>query len=292
MIKYFFFFIISTKLFAEPCNVEFYSKIYKNENSQILTSKDIIKNSSCAEELNNKITALISKKDGDIFVSNIEKEFGNENLHITPRKLMIQSLQNIFREQLTANSNLYFFDIKTIGGPKTLALNEEETIRSICESCQNHGDKNVKLEISSALNGTTKAFWYNTKLFAKVKVIKAKNTLGFQQKSLSKDDFFTDETFTMMPDNLLGSLENIQFFRPNRTIVSGSIITNMDITPINLVNYGVPVKATLKNAVINLTKIATPMRNAQYGETVELKVGSNKTISGKVIDFNQVVIEL
>jgi hypothetical protein len=66
----------------------------------------------------------------------------------------------------------------------------------------------------------------------------------------------------------------------------------MDIQPVNLVNYGTPVKINLKNSAISLTKIASPTRSAQFGESVELKINNEKTITGKVIDYNQVVIEL
>ena len=88
---------------------------------------------------------------------------------------------------------------------------------------------------------------------AKIKVFKAKKTLSFQQKNLTPDDFYSDEIFTSMPDNILGSLDNISFFKPNKTILQGSVVSNMDVQPVNLVNYGVPVKVVLKNQNIGLT---------------------------------------
>ena len=130
MKKIFFLLFISTNIFAEPCNVEIYSKIFKLENVQSLFSKDVIKSSNCSDEINNKISLTLSKKEGEVFASVLEKEIGNDHLHITPRKISLNSMPNVFREQLTTNSNLYFFDLKTIGSSKTLVLNEDESIKA------------------------------------------------------------------------------------------------------------------------------------------------------------------
>lgn len=294
MMKYFLGLLtfFSLNLWAEPCNLELPAKIYRLDKTQNILAKDVVRNSTCNEEINNKVINLLNNNSGDLFVSAIENQIGNQNLHITPRKIIIANLADIFREQLTAESNLYFFDVRSIGQASTLNLDEAENIRAICESCNTYGSKNIKIEITNSLTGNIKAFWYTSKIFAKVKVIKAKQTLSFQQKNLSAQDFYQDETFTMLPDNLLGSLENIQFYKPTKTIMVGTIVTNMDIAPVNLVTYGTPAKVVLKNQTISLVKMATPIRSAQYGESVELKIGNNKTISGKVIDFNQVVIEL
>ena len=35
-----------------------------------------------------------------------------------------------------------------------------------------------------------------------------------------------------------------------------------------------------------------PLRSARFGDIVELKGPNNKNLSGKVVDFNKVVIEL
>lgn len=291
---FFSFIFFSINIMAEPCNVELFAKIYKLDKNQILFPKDIVKNNSCNEETLTKISKLLSQVEtNDGFsISKIEKEIGDNFVHITPRKLAIIDLSSELRAQLTPNSNLYFLDIRSMNKLNVLSLSEEESLKINCESCSTLGEKNIKIEILNPIANSQKTLWMSSKIFAKVKVIKAKRSLSFQQKSLSPEDVYTDETLTMMTDNLLSTTEHIQFFKPNRTILQGSILTNMDITPVNLVNYGVPVKATLKSDSIGLTKIVTPTRSAQFGEMVELKVGNNKTISGKVIDYNQVVIEL
>ena len=280
---------------AEPCLVELYSKIYRFDKDQGLGMTDIIKSSTCDEQTNKKITQLITNGDNDLYISKIEKAIADQEVHLTPRKISFALVSELLRTQLTANSNLYFLDIHSLNNTHALSISENETLKANCEACTTLGEKNIKIEISNPINNTLKANWITSKIMAKIKVFKAKKTLSFQQKNLTADDFYSDEIFTSMPDNVLGSLDNIAFFKPNKTILQGSVIGNMDVQPVNLVNYGVPVKVILKNQNIGLTKTMLPTRSAQFGESVELHVGGvgeNKTISGKVIDFNQVVIEI
>lgn len=285
-------FLLNFKLQAEPCSVDLYSKIYTLEKNQSLTSKEAIHTNNCSDTIIKQIVANISKKSDVIYSSQIEKELDLKDVHITPRKIFISELSSLFHEQLTANSNLFFLDIKSLNGIRSISLTEGEFAKSNCESCTSFGEKNIKIEIADPLNSTARALWFSSKIFAKIKVFKAKHTLSFQTQSFGSEDFVAEETLTMMPDSILGSLENIRFYKPNKTILQGSIVTMMDIQPVNLVNYGTPVKAILKNSVISLTKMAEATRSAQFGESVELKVGNNKTITGKVIDYNKVVIEL
>ena len=128
---------------------------------------------------------------------------------------------------------------------------------------------------------------------AKIKVFKAKRNLSFQQKHLEANDFYADEIYTGNPENIVTTLDNITFYKANRTILQGSAVSNLDLQAVNLINYGTPVNVTLKNQNINLQRTAMPNRSAQFGEIIELKnPNNNKIIAGKVVDYNKVVIEL
>jgi flagella basal body P-ring formation protein FlgA len=277
---------------AESCNVELFSKIYREENNQALTSKDVIYKTTCNNEVAGKLSQLISSANGMISASFLEKEFPNHAVNITPRKISLLDLPSMFKDQLSANSNLYFFNVQSMNQLQVLSLVEGETAKSVCESCSNIGEKNIKIDIANPIANTQRTLWFTSKILAKVKVLKAKRTLGFQEKNLTQDDFYTEDTFTSMPQNIVSQVENINFYKPNKTLTEGSIITNMDLQAVNLVNYGTPVKVVLKNQNINLSKNAMPVRSAQFGEAIEVQTTNNKKVLGRVIDYNKVVIEL
>lgn len=278
---------------AENCNVELFSKIYRIDANQTLSSRDVVYKTNCDKEVTGKISQIISNATGVLTASFIEKEFIKQSVVISPRKITLLDLSSTFRDQLTANSNLYFFNIHSMNQVQTLSLVDGEIAKATCESCSNLGEKNIKIDITNPIANTNRTLWFSAKILAKVKVLKAKRNIGYQEKNLSLEDFYSEETFTSMPQNILGQLDNINFYRPNKTITEGSVVTNMDLQPVNLVNYGTPVKIILKSQNINLSNHALPVRSARFGETIELQTTNNsKKVLGRVIDYNKVVIEL
>jgi len=291
--------LISLRAAAESqtCGVQLFSKVYRLENNQALNSSDIIQASDCDSLVLNKISQLVSGSNGTISAEllkrEVAKDFNNINLEISPRKTALLDLNNSMREQLTGGTNLYFLDTKSLNGLRTVGLVEGEQLKVNCESCSTFGEKNLKLDISNPIANTTRTLWFSSKIMAKIKVFKARRSISFQQKHLEADDFYADEIYSLSPDNVVTSLENIHFYKSNKTIIQGAVVSNMDLQAVNLVNFGTPVSVTLKNANINLSRKAIPNRSALFGETIELKNPSNnKVISGKVVDYNKVVIEL
>jgi len=245
----------------------------------------------------NKISQLVSGSNGtisaDFLKREVAKDFNTINLEISPRKTALLDLNTTMREQLTGGTNLYFLDTKSLNGLRTVGLVEGEQLKVNCESCSTFGEKNLKLDITNPIANSTRTLWFSSKIMAKVKVFKARRNISFQQKHLEADDFYADEIYSLSPDNIVTSLENIHFYKSNKTIIQGAVVSNMDLQAVNLVNFGTPVSLTLKNANINLSRKAIPNRSALFGETIELKNPSNnKVITGKVVDYNKVVIEL
>jgi flagella basal body P-ring formation protein FlgA len=294
MIKIFLFtFLLTNFAFAAQCIVDLYPKVYRLNKNRSFLEKDLIKYSDCSKNINAAIIKKIEETTKEINISKIETSFTELGTHITPRKIIIFELGEVLKEQLNKNNNFFFLDVKQIqNSTNAISLNENESLNFSCESCNSLGDKTLKIESINSVNNKSNVFWINTKIMAKIKVYKAKSNLGYQLKKLSKTDFIEDEIFSITPESVLGSLDNIEFFCPNKTIMEGSIITNIDIRPVNIIEYGSPVKAILKSDRLNLSKNGTAMRAAQFGDPIEINLGNNKTITGKAIDYNQAVIEL
>lgn len=282
---------------ASICSVELFSKIYRLESNQSLFNSDIVHKTNCDSSISTKISQLISNSSGTVGAEflkrELAKDFNTTKIEITPRKLSLLELNLVLRDQLTNGSNLYFFNLKSLNRINTISLLEDEQIKASCESCNGFGEKNIKIDIASHLQGSTRTLWFSSKIMAKVKVFKAKRSLSFQQNHLEVEDFYADEIFTASPENTLTTLVNINFYKVNKNILQGSVISNLDLQAVNLINFGTPVNVRLKNQNINLQRTAMPTRSALYGEVIELRnPNNNKTIAGKVVDYNKVVIEL
>lgn len=296
--KYFFltFLFMSANSFSSECGIDLFSKVYRLSEGQTLQARDIIHSSNCSPEITNKIAALVSNSEGTVGVdflrAELQKEFSDVTISFSTKKLSLLNLSSAMRDQLLTNTNLFFTQSRSLNGLSTLGIVDGEQIRAVCDSCQSFGEKTIKVDIMNVVSNTSRSLWFSSKIMAKVKVVKANRNISFQQKNLDPKDFYFDEVLTMSPENVLTTLDNISFYKSNKTIVQNAIVSNLDIQAINLVNYGTPASVTLKSDTISLQKTAMPIRSARFGESVELKGPNNKNITGKVVDFNKVEIVL
>ncbi len=286
----------SFNLSASECGIELYSKIYRLTDDQALQARDLVKNTTCSPEITNKLSALISNSQGSVgtdFLKNeLKKDFPDLEINFVNKKLSLLSLTSTLKDQLLPDTNLFFAQARSLNGVSSLGLSEGEHLRPICDACTSFGEKNIKIDITNVVDNTNRTLWFTSKIMAKVKVVKAKRSISFQQKTLDAQDFYLDEIMTMSPDNALTTLDNIRFYKSNKTILQNAVVSNMDLQAVNLINFGTPVSVTLVNSSISLQRTAMPIRSARFGETIELKGPNNKNIAGKVVDFNKVVIEL
>ncbi|NOT79165.1 MAG: hypothetical protein HOP07_09225 [Bacteriovoracaceae bacterium] len=291
-----FLFFFSLAANSTECSIESFSKIYRTYKEQAIQTKDFVVQSNCEDEILNKISALLSSAEGtlgtDFLKNEIKKDFPQLELTFLLNKISLLDLSEAFKEKLASGTNLSFLQTRSLNGLNTLGLVEGEQMRVICDSCQSLGEKTIKVDIVNPIKNSNRAAWFNSKIMAKIKVVKASRNISFQQQNLKSQDFYIDEVNTMSADNSLTTLENIQFYKSNKTIMQNSVVSIADLQSINLINYGTPVQVSLLNQNISLHKSAMPLRSARFGDIVELKGPNNKNLSGKVVDFNKVVIEL
>jgi flagella basal body P-ring formation protein FlgA len=290
------FILASFDLSAAECGIELFAKVYRLNAGQALQARDVVRESNCSPEITNKLASLVSSSEGTVgssfLQSELQKDFTDITINFPTKKLSLLDLNSSLRDQLLSNTNLYFTQARSLNAISSLGLVEGEQMTAVCDSCQSFGEKNIKIDIANIVSNTNRSVWFASKIMAKVKVVKANRTISFQQKGLDAKDFYFDEVFTMSPDNVLTTLDNINFYKLNKTIMQNAVISNLDLQAVNLVNYGTPASVVLSNQNISLQKNAMPMRSARFGETVELKGPNNKNITGKVVDYNKVVIEL
>lgn len=296
--KYLFpvFILISFNLSASECGIELFAKVYRMSANQALQARDIVRASNCSPEITSKLTTLVSNSEGtvgsDFLKNELKKDFPDIAVNFSNKKLSLLDLEASLKDQLLANSNLYFTQARSLNSLSSLGLVEGEQMRAVCDSCQSFGEKNIKIDIANVIDNTNRTVWFSSKIMAKIKVVKASRNISFQQKNLDPKDFYFEEVMTMSPENALTTLDNINFYKSNKTILQNAVVSNFDLQPVNLINYGTPVSVVLSNQSISLQRTAMPMRSAHLGETIELKGPNNKNIAGKVVDYNKVVIEL
>lgn len=282
---------------VEKCTITSFATIYRLSPAQYFNPKEVIQNSTCNEFINNKFSSLLSSTEGIALSSHLVNELANEfqnlTIEVLPNKISLQNLNDKLKNTLSENSNLYFTDTRQVNNKKLFALKENEKLEVFCDNCMSYGERNIRIDTVNILEGTRITHWVSSKLAANVSVLKAKHNIPLQKNKFEKEDFITEKLLTTEPNRFISNYEDVKFYKPSKTLIRGMPITTQDISPIQLVRYGTPVKLILKNQNINIQRSAIPHRSGAFGEIIELKnPQNNKLITGKVIDFNKVLIEL
>ena len=151
--KYFSFLLLfsSFNLAASECEVELFSKVYRMNANQVLQARDLVKDSTCSPEISNKLATLVTSSEGvvgsDFLKTEIQKDFPDLSISFTNKKLSLMDLNLALKNQLLPNSNLFFSQARSLNGISTLGLAEGEQMSAVCDSCQNFGEKNIKVNI-------------------------------------------------------------------------------------------------------------------------------------------------
>lgn len=273
---------------SESCTINTWNKIYTSDQGTVDVST-LIKESDCSDSLKLKFVDAISKYEGQIPSYQLSEEIGSQ-VSITPKKIAIDSLDNLLRSKLNLSDKHKFNEIKghTFNA---LTLEEAEQV-SVKLPNIGLGQKHIALEVTNPISGAIKKHWLSAVLKVKTKALVSKSYLSFNNSGIETDQFEIKEIYSEHPDRLFANFNQLQFHRVGRPIAQGQVVKKNDLSPLLLVRVGVPASVVYKNNNLNLSSKAVPSNSGKFGDVIRLKTKTNKIITGRVLDFNKVEIRL
>lgn len=279
---------------SAPCEVELAEKIYHfGEDTD--SSLQLWRSSSCSKDFNQKLRDFLLSSSGPVRSSQLEEILSQESsspFQFAPQRVRIFNLKERMHQRfgLSQNQELKNFRMVDKGH---LLLEKGEFLDFKCANCRKTGEKSIEIHISHSASGKNKVRWLKADGIVKTKALIPKTTLRVSHNGLAPKDFEVVEVDTQSPQDLFTEKDQLVFFRLNKPLSQGQALTHQDLAPINLVKVGSPVKIILNRKNLSLSYRASALRSAKLGESVKLRAqNSNKIITGKVIDFNKVEIEL
>lgn len=174
-----------------------------------------------------------------------------------------------------------------------LTVKETQSLNVSCNQCTHTGNKNIKVEIVDGLNSRYQNHWVQAELAAKTTALFPKRSIPVNNQALTPGDFETKTIYHSRPEQFFTEAKQLVFYKVNKPKSNGEPIQFQDLTPVNLVKMGQPATVILKNNGLRLETIAIPSQSGKLGQQVRLKnTRTQKTIIGKVINFNKVEVEL
>jgi flagella basal body P-ring formation protein FlgA len=295
MIKTLFFYILFLLSFIlnsiEACEIISYSRIIRPEKIN-LNFKDVVKKSNCKSATKLKFVKAIQTSKGLLSSRMLQKEFAIK-ADILPRKIRIEILEEVLINNYDLSNRWAFQKTHAVGQPAIILLSANESLSFECALCTRAGDKSIKVYIHDAIKGSKRLKWIKSTLMTRTFALISVADFHVNNKPLSLTQFTVKEVFSKHPESFFTNKEKLRFYKLNKILRKNTAINHSDLSPVSLVKNGQAVTIELKNETLSLFGKAIPLKNAFFGETLQLRnLKSNKVIIGKVVDYNKVVVEL
>ncbi len=280
--------IYAAKSIAADCHIKTWDKVFYFSKNEIKSS-DVIKETNCDDKTQLQFIKSLVDFEGTISASYLKDDL--PNVEVAPAKITIDSLSNALNRKLEMSNDIRWSDLKSSNN-RVITMDAIESFTADLTS-RSLGKKSVKVTVTNPISGQDKTYWITGVLETKVKGLAARNHLSSTFTELSKKQFVATEVYTSYPERLFTDIKRIVHYRLNRPLTRGQVLKKSDISSLPLVQIGVPATITLQSKGIQLNGKALPMRMGKFGEVIQLKtLNSKKTLTGRVVDFNKVVIEL
>lgn len=270
------------------CEIESFNKVFYCNKSKVQIT-DIIKSSTCSTQEQLKFVKSLLSYDGNVPFYQLKEEL-SAGVTISPAMIQVQSFNDLLKAKLGLSGNHQFTQIKghTFSA---IGITTDQTISANIEN-NNLGQKHISFEILNSLTGKKIKHWISSVLKVKTKALISNSFQSFNNTGVSKNMFNVKEVYSDHPERLFKDFSKVSFYRLGRPLTQGQLVKKTDLSPLLLVRAGVPTSIYYKQNGINLTSKATPVSSGKFGDFIRLKTKTNKIITGKVSDFNKVVIQL
>lgn len=280
-------FLASTSLRANTCTLDSYPLLITADMTSIPVSRESILKTTCSEQRIRKVFNHL-KTDGAIDFTTAKNLF---NVKLSPQKISYYNLTEIANEKLSIPADTKLFEVNFISNRKVLPLDNLNQLSLNCSTCLSAGSKNISLNIKRDDRQETE--WLTANMKTKMETLVAARSISVNYRPLEKSDFKIQYNYVNGPEQIFTDPEQLKFYQLSRRIEGGEQLTRQHLAPVLLVSPGTEVNTLLVSDGIKLEGRATAVNGGHLGERIRLRHSrTNRILNGKVVDFNQVVLNL
>ena len=286
-------FIFSLFIFALPvhsvlaCSIKSFPNIIKINK---VLDDSIIESSNCDSKTQKTFIDLISGGSGELkslHLTQILKSEFNKIVEITPALIKVESVKETLARLIQMPSNLALKKTTSLFDKASLNLQNNSRIVATCNTCQSAGSKNIKLKV----DGET--IWFSAEILIRRQGFVINKSISPYSKKLDKSLFRQTIIFDTGRDHLFQDIKNIRFYKATRQLEAGKVLKISDLIPMTVITPGQRIKVILKGKNISLNSSALSRQSGKIGQFIEVyNQKSNKKITGLVVDFNTVMVEI
>ena len=279
---------LSLNAFTSECQVEL-PKVLIKEKGLLPTELDL--KSDCPDSVLMRIKKFLCQNTGKFTAQQIARYSALQKEILKGKETNVYSVNDFINQHYQLPEKKSFLGTSFIGPQKFLKLTNKNDVKIQCPNCQQGtGKKNIKI-VHNTKNPEN--LWLRSTVAFEVEAFFPTQLITPSMKKINQSSFIKRKTFSTNPAQLLSNINQIKFYEIKKTLDPNNPITRNDLLEKNLIKAGKKAKVIFKSEGINLSLVAVPLGYGRFGETVQLRNPmSNKIISGKVVDFNTVLVEL
>jgi flagella basal body P-ring formation protein FlgA len=274
------------------CEIQGPDKVYLTKNTKEATIQKAFSFKECSQDIIDTFTKVILEVKGTVHHSQFPTLLSNHNVDVKNNTIRIFDLSMFVNEKLNLSADQLINDVSFLNGEDAVFAYQDQELSTVTRSAIKAGENTIALELTSPFSNA-KQEWIKVNVVYKIMAMTAKEHMRAHQGALTPNHFKWDYIQTTTPEKYHTNKDAIIFYTLTRNIRAGEPLESSMLTPVSIVQAGVPTKIEYINSKVSLSGLAIPMRAGKIGETIQLRnTKTNKVISGKVVDFNRVVIEL
>lgn len=274
-------------LSAFACNIQTSFNLFKIESFPL----EAFTFTNCDNETQKQILNFFNNSTGVLTSSRISSFIGKE-INLNPNVVRIYNMSDTLKLHLNLGFNESLDEIKILNQNSNYIASNIENFKIACiKNCDSTGQKSIKIDFEDA--NITATYWVNADHTKKSSIYVLGRDVDVHNTSLNmtvlrKKFHSIDEKLSYFND-----VKNINFYKPNKKIKKDHPLLKTDLTPVKLVKPGFKVNVLLKSKALTVKSTGIARQAGHFEDFVDLyNPASNKKYTGKVIDYNTVLVEL
>ena len=290
-----YFLLVSTFFFSLStlgCHILTANKIYVASNFKPSDISSALKSRDCSPGILNDFGRLVKSTKGTLSTRFFQEEFGHQ-VAMSPNRVRVIHLEDDITQKAIGRENWFAKEVKLLNNKSILTASMDENVNVSCDNCSQTGLTNIKIQISDVMSGKTKTLWASSTIKIKTRALVTKRNLNVSNSPLTPGDFQEKSVFSEKPENYFTNSPQLVFYKINKPLREGDPIKFLDLTPINLVRVGQKVRVKLNNRGLILNGFGISTASGKLGQMIQLRnPKTNKVFAGKIINFNEVEVDL
>ena len=246
------------------CKIETKNRIFYGSNTDEITYADLIEKSDCQPKIQKAFSKMLLNSKGLLnsrhMAKMLSKDFKGIEISITPDRIQTVSLANYLKKKFGLRKRWYLKELKLLTKKALIKLSDADNISFECKNCKFTGAKSILVKIEEPLSGSTKTLWLKGKILVRSKVLRTTEDIPLSNEGLAPRQFILGYAFSTNPAKYFTNLNKVVFYKINKTMTKGQALNFTDLSALNLVSRGNPVKVEINNKTVALSGLLFPSR--------------------------------